>query len=164
VDLKSLAVPADVPESDGAGGAGASADSAGDSVLAGRYAGQIDARIERAWLRPRTPIGAIRFSCRVSIEQDASGNVKEVALERCNGDARWQLSLVHAIQRASPLPAPPDPAVFRRTLRLTFNAEAFRPGSSAEGYEPELSLSAMQHAGDSAAAEDAVGIRPEPDQ
>jgi len=139
VDLQSLAVsPADPAAQDEAAGTGArtTSDVVGDSLMAGRYVGQIDARVDRAWLRPRTPIGAARFSCRVSIEQDAAGNVKEVELETCNGDARWQLSLVHAIEAASPLPAPPDPAVFRSELHLTFNAAAFRPGGAVDGYEP----------------------------
>lgn len=46
------------------------------SLLAGRYLGQVDARIERAWRRPRTPIREGLFSCGVRIEQDASGGCK----------------------------------------------------------------------------------------
>ncbi|HTY50463.1 MAG TPA: hypothetical protein VMB48_12315 [Steroidobacteraceae bacterium] len=63
VDLRSLQPPAVeapanlAPDS----GAQASADSAGDSLMAGRYMGQIDARIQRVWLRPRTSIGATSF-------------------------------------------------------------------------------------------------------
>ncbi len=64
----------------------------------GRYVGRIDARIERAWLRPRIEIGASLFSCFVQIEQDAHGLVQEVTLERCNGNERWQRSLVLAIE------------------------------------------------------------------
>jgi hypothetical protein len=106
------------------------------SPLAGRYLGQIDARIERAWRRPRTPVGDGLFTCRVRIEQDATGGVKEITLEHCNGDASWQVSLVHAIQAASPLPAPPAPSVFRRVLRMDFRAEPYSAQALQEDYEP----------------------------
>ena len=115
----------------------------GNSVLFGRYVGQISARIERAWLRPRSAIGAERFDCRVRIEQDRTGKVLEITLEQCNGDSRWQTSLVRAIESASPLPAPPtDPDhseehVFASTLRLSFQSAVYTPGVSADFYEPE---------------------------
>jgi len=84
--------------------------------LFGRYQGQITARIERAWIRPRTPIPGDTFACRVKILQDARGNVQDVTPQVCNGTPRWQHSLVRAIYSASPLPAPPDPAVFSATM------------------------------------------------
>jgi hypothetical protein len=113
------------------------AEEPGESELFGRYMGQVSARIERAWLRPRTPVGTSLFFCRVRIEQDSAGIVREVTLVECNGETRWQLSLVHAIQSASPLPAPPDPAVFRRTFSLTFQSQPYSSEVSAELYEPE---------------------------
>ena len=113
-------------------------DSAAQAVLLGRYMGQIDARIERAWRRPRTPLPKEDFSCRARIVQDGAGAVKEITLERCNGDARWQLSLVHAIQMASPLPAPPDPKVFTRVLRMNFRAQPYSAQSLQDDYEPAL--------------------------
>jgi hypothetical protein len=105
------------------------------SALYGRYMGQIDARIERAWLRPRDPIKEGAFFCRARIEQDASGSVTEITLQHCNGTARWQVSLVHAIQAASPLPAPPDPKVFKTVVHLDFTSQPYSPGSSQEIYE-----------------------------
>ena len=110
---------------------------AGRALMFGRYVGQITARIQRAWVRPRTPIASDLFACRVRIVQDRSGNVMEIELARCNGDIRWQTSLVTAIQSASPLPAPPDPGVFSRTLTIEFMTEPFAPGKSAEGFEPK---------------------------
>jgi TonB C terminal len=106
------------------------------TALAGRYVGQIDARIGRAWLRPRTAIGAPRFSCRVRIDQSRTGEVLEVTLERCNGTARWQRSLVEAIESASPLPQPPEPSVFAPVVHMSFQALAYQPGMPAAQYEP----------------------------
>jgi hypothetical protein len=107
------------------------------AILYGRYLGQLQARIERAWLRPRTEIGAASFSCRARIEQNPRGNVVGIKLDHCNGSQRWQQSLVSAIRTASPLPAPPDPSVYADRLWLSFRSENFRAGGSAEGFEPE---------------------------
>ncbi len=115
----------------------ASGDDPGRAVMFGRYVGQISARIERAWMRPRTPIESGRFACRARIVQDTTGVVQEVELRNCNGDARWQLSLVRAIQSASPLPAPPNPSVFAKTLILEFSSQSFTPGGDPEGFEPQ---------------------------
>jgi hypothetical protein len=46
-------------------------DAAVRSALYGRYVGQVDARIERAWVRPRSAIGATTFVCIVRIDQDS---------------------------------------------------------------------------------------------
>ena len=102
----------------------------------GRYLSQIRARIDRAWQRPRSAIGGPIFQCQVQVDQDSGGRVQEVTLLECNGDAPWQLSLVHAIQAASPLPAPSDRAVFVHHVLLAFRAMAYAPGEPAELYEP----------------------------
>src|SRR5689334_17289238 len=92
----------------------------------GRYLGQISARISRAWMRPRSAIeGNGTFDCRVRIFQDHRGDVQEVELAGCTADSGWQLSLVRAIESASPLPAPPDPAVFSPTVTLDFESRAY---------------------------------------
>lgn len=101
-----------------------------------QYVGQINARIDRAWLRPRSPIGDPRFVCQVRIEQDVTGKVTEVALERCNGSPRWQMSLVHAIESASPLPAPTDPSVFAHAIHMSFEGVPAESAVSLEQYEP----------------------------
>lgn len=115
----------------------AKADQTQHALLYGRYLVQVQARIERAWMRPRGAIGAARFSCRARIQQDRRGAVVSVALDRCNGSERWQQSLLSAIRTASPLPAPPDPSVYADRLWLTFGSEGFQPSGSVQGFEPE---------------------------
>jgi hypothetical protein len=110
----------------------------GQAELFGRYMYQIQARVERAWLRPRTPIGAELFECRVRIVQSRRGEVLEVELQECNGDARWQLSIVRAVEAASPLPAPPDAAVFTDLLGLSFRSVAHGAEGSEDGFESEM--------------------------
>lgn len=106
----------------------------------GRYLGQIQARVDRAWQRPRTAIGAPLFRCQVHVDQDAVGRVQEITLLECNGGSSWQLSLVHAIQSASPLPAPSNPAVFARHILLAFRAMAYSPGAPVQLYAPPTAV------------------------
>jgi TonB C terminal len=112
----------------------------------GIYSGQIRARIERIWRRPKTPVGegtsgAIpvaadeSFQCQVQIVQDSNGNVQETLLLNCNGSAVWQRSLIVAIQQASPLPAPPSTTVFTTTLSLNIVGYPYVAGGSDAGYE-----------------------------
>ena len=108
-----------------------------NALLFGRYLGQGTARIQRAWLRPRSPVGASSFECLVQVEQDHDRTVKEITLKHCNGTTQWQLSLVRAIESASPFPAPPDPKVFSATLTFEMTADEFVRGSSSDGYESE---------------------------
>ncbi len=107
------------------------------ALLYGRYLGQVQARIERAWVRPRSEIGAPTFACRAHISQDRNGDITGLKLESCNGTQRWQQSLVSAIRTASPLPAPPDPSVYSDSLWLSFNSVGFNADAASEGFEPE---------------------------
>jgi len=120
-------------------------DGAAQARLVGIYSGQMKARVERIWRRPRSPVSedgetstsnAVEyFDCQVQIVQDPQGNVQEVLLPRCNGSVMWQHSLVMAIQQASPLPAPPSPKVFKRTVTLTFQGYPYTEGASDADYE-----------------------------
>ena len=143
-------------------------DEATEARLYGVYVGQISARIERAWLKPRTSPGTDRFVCRVQVLQNPSGDVQEITLLGCNGDARWRSSLVRAIQTASPLPAAPDPRVFRKHLALQFDSDAFVAGGSSEGFEPETLASiasvrgALAMSGDAASVQTSTANTPAP--
>lgn len=106
----------------------------------GRYLSQIRARIDRAWERPRSAIGAPLFQCQAEVDQDGTGEVQQVTLLDCNGGAAWKLSLVNAIQAASPLPPPSDRAVFVHHLLLEFRAMAYSLGQPAELYEPARAI------------------------
>jgi TonB C terminal len=118
---------------------GSSQSDPGRRLLIGRYIAQITARVERAWMRPRTTIDdADFFACRARVTQDRSGVVHEIELVRCNGTLQWQASVVQAIQSASPLPAPPDADVYSAEVILDLQSAAFIPGGSVEGFEPDV--------------------------
>ena len=126
-----------------------SAVNSGDGIeqarLFGIYAGQIQARINRIWRRPRTPVNEgdsaqapaadESFQCQAQIVQDAKGTVREILLLRCNGSLAWQRSLVVAIQQASPLPAPPSVSVFSHSVTLNFVGLSYVPGSADDDYD-----------------------------
>lgn len=99
----------------------AAGDEAGRALLYGRYLGQIKARIERAWIHPATMLHT-GFQCQVQIKQSQQGDVQEITLQRCGNDLTWQVSLVRAIQSASPLSAPPDEKIFSTVVTLKFDA------------------------------------------
>jgi colicin import membrane protein len=48
------------------------------------------------------------------------GAVTAVQVGSCNGDDAVRQSISDAAYRASPLPAPPDPALFDRDVVVTF--------------------------------------------
>jgi TonB C terminal len=122
--------------------------------LSGIYTGQIQARIDRVWRRPRSPVNqeidlnagdaGDSFQCEAQIVQDERGNVQEILLPRCNGAPAWRHSLVVAIQQASPLPAPPSAKVFSRSITVRFVGLAYVPGSSDDGYEIETQTLARE--------------------
>jgi colicin import membrane protein len=95
------------------------ADAMRASGEADRWKAQIRARIERAWIRP--PSARPGVSCDVAVTQVPGGEIVSVRVEQCTGgDEAMRSSVEAAVYRASPLPPPPDPALFERNLQLTF--------------------------------------------
>jgi colicin import membrane protein len=82
---------------------------------------QIAAQINRAWLRPPTARPGIE--CMLNVTQAPGGEVTEVNIGACNGDQAVRESIEAAVYRASPLPPPPDPALFDRHLRIDFKPD-----------------------------------------
>jgi hypothetical protein len=140
LNIEALSLSEEKPFKSGAG----SRDSAELARFIGIHTGQIQARIARVWRRPRTPVNEEKssiddresFQCEAQIVQDASGNVQEVMLRRCNGSAAWRNSLVLAIQHASPLPAPPSERVFSASITLNFVGLNYFAGAPDDDYEP----------------------------
>jgi colicin import membrane protein len=83
-----------------------------------QYQALIAARIERVWIKPPTAHAGIR--CAVQITQVPGGEITGVHVGDCNGDDAVRQSIEAAAYRASPLPPPPDPALFDRDVVVTF--------------------------------------------
>ena len=96
-------------------------DAARSSGALASWQSQITARIQRAWLKP--PSAQAGIVCVLNVTQVPGGEVTNVRIGACNGDQAVRESIEAAVYRASPLPPPPDPALFERNLQITF-----RPG------------------------------------
>jgi len=86
-----------------------------------QYIAAISARVTRNWHEPASAKPGIE--CEVSVTQIPGGEIINVRVGRCNGDAAVVRSIEAAVYRASPLPPPPDPSLFERNLRFTFKPE-----------------------------------------
>jgi len=84
------------------------------------YIAYIQERIQRSWLRP--PGSAAGLSCVVQVSLIPGGDVARVEIVRSSGDPIFDRSVETAVWKASPLPLPPDAALFKhfRDLRLIF--------------------------------------------
>ena len=91
------------------------------SGLLDQYIRSIQNRIEQRWIRP--PSAGSDLECVVNVTQIPSGEVTGVSVGRCNGDAAVVRSIENAVLSASPLPQPPPPSLFSRTLVLTFKPD-----------------------------------------
>ncbi len=85
------------------------------------YIFAIQQKIKRVWVRPAN--AEVGLECVISVRQTPGGVVTDVSFGSCNGDATIQRSIRAAVFNASPLPAPRDPSVFDRDIRLTFRPE-----------------------------------------
>jgi colicin import membrane protein len=88
------------------------------SGLQNEYIRMITAKIESKWKRP--PAAQTGIDCEVRVTQVPGGVVTGVQLGRCNADEAVRQSIENAVYGASPLPEPPDPALFDRNLRFNF--------------------------------------------
>lgn len=86
--------------------------------LSAQWASAIQARVQRAWIRPSSAQAGL--DCRVAVTQAAGGTVIRAEVKECNGDEAVRQSLEAAVFRASPLPPPPDPSLFERNIELRF--------------------------------------------
>jgi len=85
------------------------------------YLGQIQARIQRMWNRPPTAVAGL--DCTVYITQVPGGTISSARLGECNGDEATRESILAAVYRASPLPAPSNPDLFDRNLKVPFRPD-----------------------------------------
>lgn len=88
------------------------------SPLRDRYIAMLRNKIQSAWIKP--PSATAGIDCVVEVTQVPGGEVTGARVTQCNGDAAVRQSIENAVYRATPLPDPPDPALFERNLSLRF--------------------------------------------
>jgi len=98
--------------------AAARAAAARAASLSAQWAAAIQARVQRAWIRPASAVAGL--DCRVLVTQAPGGTVLSAEVRACNGDDSVRQSIEAAVFRASPLPPPPDPSLFERNIDLRF--------------------------------------------
>jgi len=89
--------------------------------LRAQYIAAIQAHVERRWFKP--PATRPGVSCTVQVTQIPGGEVVGVRIGACDGGEALRQSIETAVRNASPLPPPPEPALFEREVRLVFKPE-----------------------------------------
>jgi colicin import membrane protein len=89
--------------------------------LLDQYVRLIENRIQQNWIRPASAGQGLR--CEVNVTQIPSGEVIDVRVGTCNGDEAVVRSIEAAVRRASPLPQPPIPSLFSRSLIVNFQPD-----------------------------------------
>jgi colicin import membrane protein len=85
------------------------------------YQFAISNRIQRSWAMPAsvTP----ETVCIIMVRQTRSGDVVSANIVSCNGDDAVKRSAAAAVEKASPLPTPSNPDLFRSELRITLRPD-----------------------------------------
>lgn len=86
-----------------------------------RWVFALQQAIARNFIPPASAPGDLE--CVVDVRQLPGGTVASVSIGRCNGDEAVQRAIEAAVFKASPLPAPDNPRIFERDLRITFKPE-----------------------------------------
>jgi colicin import membrane protein len=87
------------------------------------YIPYIQDKIQRSWLRPAgSPPG---LTCLIQVRLIPGGEVVSAKVIRSSGDPLFDRSVETAVLKASPLPLPSDPGMFKYFREINFN---FDPG------------------------------------
>lgn len=98
--------------------------SAGFQSLKASYVRAIQVHVEQRWYEP--PGGVQGLSCTIFVTQIPGGEVVGMRFGTCNGNAAVRQSIETAVRNASPLPAPPEPRLFEREVKLVFTPKESR--------------------------------------
>lgn len=92
-----------------------------DAGLLDQYTRMLENKIKQHWDRPLSARPGI--DCVVAVVQLPTGDVVSARVARCNGDEAVRRSIERAVMDASPLPRPPNPALFERNLNVSFQPD-----------------------------------------
>jgi len=86
-----------------------------------KWVALIQIKVNNNWLKP--PNMPANLKCIVAVTQVPGGTVTNAQMSSCNGGDAVVQSIITAVYRASPLPAPPDPSLFAegKNFNLTFD-------------------------------------------
>lgn len=90
-----------------------------DDMVAYLFA--LQQKVVRNWSPP--PSRRDGLNCEVLVRQTPSGEVLDVRVLSCNGDAAVERSIEAAVRRASPLPVPGNELLFEPNVRFVFKPD-----------------------------------------
>ena len=85
------------------------------------YLFALQQKVVRNWSPP--PSRPDGLNCEVRVRQTPAGEVLDVRVLSCNGDAAVERSIEAAVQRSSPLPVPQNSLLFDSTIRFVFKPD-----------------------------------------
>jgi colicin import membrane protein len=97
---------------------------AGYQSLEASWVRAIQVHVEQRWYEP--PGLAQGLSCTIIVTQIPGGEVVGTRFGSCNGNAAVRQSIETAVRNASPLPPPPEAALFEREVELVFTPREAR--------------------------------------
>ena len=97
---------------------------AGFQSLKASYVRAIQVHVEQRWYEP--PGVAQGLNCTIVVNQIPGGEVVGMRFAACNGNAAVRQSIETAVRNASPLPPPPQAALFEREVELVFTPKEAR--------------------------------------
>ncbi len=97
---------------------------AGYQSLKASWVRAIQVHVEQRWYEP--PGLAQGLSCTIVVTQIPGGEVVGTRFGSCNGNAAVRQSIETAVRNASPLPPPPEAALFEREVELVFTPREAR--------------------------------------
>ena len=83
------------------------------------YIPYIQERVQNSWLRPAGSPRGLR--CVIRVKLIPGGEVVDARVVKSSGDALFDRSVESAVLKASPLPLPADPALFKHFREIDFN-------------------------------------------
>ena len=83
------------------------------------YIPYIQERVQNSWLRPAGSPRGLR--CVIRVKLIPGGEVVDAKVVKSSGDALFDRSVESAVLKASPLPLPADPALFKHFREIDFN-------------------------------------------
>lgn len=90
-----------------------------------KWVALIQLKVNNNWIRP--PNLPADLKCTVAVTQVPGGTVTNAQMSSCNGDDAVVQSIITAVYRASPLPAPPDPSLFSQGKNFNLNFDNKNP-------------------------------------
>ena len=90
-----------------------------------RYVPQIRAKVEQSWNQQGLS-QELELETLVLVEIDQLGSVLDVSIEKSSGSKEFDRSVLNAVRKASPLPVPLDPDLYKyfRKFEFKFNSRS----------------------------------------